>query len=218
MKQKEIIEAYFNDMSKYNKSTEIPKTKLVYQNISTQLAKENKKFQYKYLKTGARSSMFDESIEWLCLSGIANRLYKLDQIELPLNANKSLSDFKFYMNDVGLCCASQNVLIDDIILDNNSSNFKGGLAENYVNNQLIANNLLAYYWTSKYDAEVDFITRIGKDIIPIEVKSGENVRAKSLSVYMEQFKPNYAIRISAKNFGLENNIKSVPLYAVFCIK
>jgi hypothetical protein len=218
MKQKEIIEAYFNDMSKYNKSTEIPKTKLVYQNISTQLAKENKKFQYKYLKTGARASMFEEAIEWLCLSGVANRLYKLDQIELPLNANKSLSDFKFYMNDVGLCCASQNVLIDDIILDNNSSNFRGGLVENYVNNQIRANNLVAYYWTSKYDAEVDFITRIGKVIIPIEVKSGENVKSKSLSVYMQQFKPQYAIRISAKNFGLENNIKSVQLYAVFCIK
>ena len=80
------------------------------------------------------------------------------------------------------------------------------------------NRFLTYYWTSKSDAEIDFITRIGKDIIPIEVKSSDNTRSKSLSIYTEKFKPAYAIRISAKNFGFENNIKSVPLYAVFCIK
>ena len=90
--------------------------------------------------------------------------------------------------------------------------------ENYVNNQLIFNKLKAYYWVSHYDAEVDFVVRLGQNIVPIEVKSGDNVRSKSLSVYVEKFSPNYAIRISQKNFGFENNIKSVPLYAVFCVK
>lgn len=218
VKQNEILNSYFDDMGKYNKATEIPKTRLVYKNISTQLAKENKKFQYKLLKPGARASAFEDAIEWLCLAGIANQLYRIDKVDLPLDANRSLSDFKFYMNDVGLCCASQNVLIEDILLDRNNSEFKGGLAENYVNNQLIINKFQAYYWTSKYDAEVDFVTRIGQDIIPIEVKSSDNTRSRSLNTYMSEFNPAYAIRISAKNFGFENNIKSVPLYAAFCLE
>ncbi len=216
--QKDIIDAYFNDMSKYNKATEIPKTKLVYENISTQLAKENKKFQYKLLRSGARASLYEDAIKWVCNAGIASQLFRLEQVSLPLESNKSTSDFKFFMSDVGLCCASQNVFWEDIALDINDFAFRGGLTENYVNNQLIINNLKSYYWTSNSDAEVDFITRLGLDIIPIEVKAGENTRSRSLNSYMQKFNPKYAIRISAKNFGYENNIKSIPLYAVFCIK
>lgn len=218
IKQDAVLQAYFNDMSKYNKATEIPKVRLVYKNITTQLAKENRKFKYSLIKSGGRAREFEFAIEWLCLAGVANRLYRIEQIKLPLDAFKSLDDFKFYMNDVGLCCANQKVQFDDIILDKDSFEFKGGLTENYVFNQLSVNGLSTYYWTSKSDAEIDFITRINKDVVPIEVKSGENTRSRSLSVYMQQFKPAHAIRISAKNFGFENNIKSVPLYAVFCIK
>lgn len=219
IKQQAILDSYFDDMGKYNRSSEIPKTKLVYKNISTQLAKENKKFKYSLIKTGGRANEFESAIEWLCLAGIANQLYKLEHLKLPLEANRSLTDFKFYMNDVGLCSASQNILIDDILFDNpDFLDFKGGLTENYVNNQLIVNNQKAYYWTSGNQAEVDFVIRLSKDVIPIEVKSSDNTRSKSLAVYIEQFKPAYSIRISAKNFGFENNIKSVPLYAVFCIK
>jgi uncharacterized protein len=218
-KQDEILIAYRNDMGKYNKESEIPKTQIVYKNISTQLSKENKKFQYKLLKKGGRASEFESAIEWLCLAGIANQLYRLEQIKLPLNAYKSLSDFKFFMNDVGLCCASQNIHFDDIYFDNELINdFKGGLTENYINNQLMINGLNLYYWTSGNQAEVDFVTRIESDIVPIEVKSNDNTRSKSLSVYKEKYNPKYSIRLSAKNFGLENEIKSVPLYGAFCIK
>ena len=122
------------------------------------------------------------------------------------------------MSDVGLLCASQNIRIEDIELDLNDSSFRGGLCENYVFNQLTFAGLKPYYWTSNFDAEIDFIIRLGMDIIPIEVKSGENTRSKSLNVYMKSMNPPYAIRISQKNFGFENNIKSVPLYAVYCIK
>ena len=123
------------------------------------------------------------------------------------------------MNDVGLCLASQNVLFEDLLYDNMEfSSFKGGLVENYVNNQLITNKNNIFYWTSGNTAEVDFITRLGLDIIPIEVKSSDNTRSKSLNEYIKKYCPKYSIRISTKNFGLENNIKSVPLYAVFCIK
>lgn len=113
--------------------------------------------------------------------------------------------------------ASQNVLFSDIIDETNNSNFRGDLTENYVNNHLTINNMQAFYWTSKYEAEIDFIVRINEDIIPIEVKSKDNVRSKSLNSYIKMFNPKYAIKISSKNFGFENNIKSVPLYAVFCL-
>ena len=218
IKQDEILESYFDDMSKYNKSTEIPKVKLVYKNISTQLAKENKKFKYSLIKKDGRAREFEDAIEWICLSGVAKQLYKLDQIKLPLSAFKSLDCFKFYINDVGLCCASYKAQYGDIFLDNDSFEFKGGLTENYVFNQLTMNKFDTYYWISKDSAKIDFITRIGKDIIPIEVKSSDNVRSKSLSVYVNKYKPTYSIKVSTKNFGFENNIKSVPLYAVFCIK
>ncbi|MDD3382041.1 MAG: ATP-binding protein [Bacilli bacterium] len=218
-KQEAILLAYRNDMGKYNKESEIPKTQIVYKNISTQLAKENKKFQYNLLKKGGRAAEFENAIEWLCLSGIANQLYRIEQIKLPLNAYRSLADFKFFMNDVGLCCASQNILFDDVYYENQLINdFKGGLTENYVNSQMISNNFKLFYWTSKNQAEIDFIARIGKDIIPIEVKSNENIRSKSLIVYKEKYNPKYSIRISKRNFGFEKDIKSIPLYAVFCIE
>jgi predicted AAA+ superfamily ATPase len=216
--QQTILESYHNDMGKYNKQTEIPKTRIVYKSISTQLAKENKKFQYKNVKQGGRASEFEGAIEWLCLSGIASQLYRIEQIMLPLNAYRSLSDFKFYMNDVGLCGASQDIHYEDILGENPLlDNFKGGLTENYVFNQLTANGFGLYYWTSGSQAEVDFISRIGNDIIPIEVKAKTNNRSRSLGSYIDKYRPEYSIRISAKNFGFENGIKSVPLYAVFCL-
>lgn len=217
--QQTILESYQNDMGKYNRQSEIPKTRIVYKNISTQLAKENRKFQYKSIKQGGRASEFENAIEWLCLAGIASQNYRIEQIMLPLNAYRSLTDFKFYMNDVGLCGASQDIHYEDIMGENPLlDNFKGGLTENYVFNQLTENGLSLYYWTSGCQAEVDFITRIGEDIIPIEVKAKVNNRARSLGVYVERYKPSYAIRISQKNFGFENGMKSVPLYATFCIK
>lgn len=217
--QQTILESYQNDMGKYNRQSEIPKTRIVYKNISTQLAKENRKFQYKSIKQGGRASEFENAIEWLCLAGIASQNYRIEQIMLPLNAYRSLTDFKFYMNDVGLCGASQDIHYEDIMGENPLlDNFKGGLTENYVFNQLTENGLSLYYWTSGCQAEVDFITRIGEDIIPIEVKAKVNNRERSLGVYVERYKPSYAIRISQKNFGFENGMKSVPLYATFCIK
>ena len=216
--QQTILESYHNDMGKYNKQSEISKTRIVYKNISTQLAKENKKFQYKNIKHGGRASEFEGAIEWLCLAGIASQNYRIEQIMLPLNAYRSLSDFKFYMNDVGLCGASQDIHYEDILGENPLfDNFKGGLTENYVFNQLTINRLSLYYWTSGSQAEVDFITRIGDDIIPIEAKAKINTRSRSLGVYVDRYKPAYSIRVSQKNFGFENNIQSVPLYATFCI-
>lgn len=118
IKQQSVLDAYFNDMGKYNKESEIPKTRLFYKNISVQLARENKKFKYSAIKSGGRATEFESPIEWLCLAGIANQLYRVEQIKLPLNAYRSLSDFKFFMNDVGLCSASQDLLPEDLLSSN----------------------------------------------------------------------------------------------------
>ena len=218
IKQQEIIKQYLSDMNKYNSETEKGKTQLVYNNISRQLAKQNKKFKYSLIKSSARARDYEEAIEWIELAGIANKIYKLEQIKLPLNAYTALSDFKVYMNDVGLLTAIGNLSFEDIYNENELLyDYLGGLTENYVYNQLKQNHMELYYWVNGDYAEVDFVTRISQDIVPIEAKSGIHTNSKSLNKYIEAFNPNYAIRISEKNFGFENNIKSVPLYAVFCI-
>lgn len=218
IKQQEIIKQYLSDMNKYNSEAEKGKTQLVYNNISRQLAKQNKKFKYSLIKSSARARDYEEAIEWIELAGIANKIYKLEQIKLPLNAYTSLSDFKVYMNDVGLLTAIGNLSFEDIYNENKLLyDYLGGLTENYVYNQLKQNHMELYYWVNGDYAEVDFVTRISQNIVPIEAKSGIHTNSKSLNKYIEAFNPNYAIKISEKNFGFENNIKSVPLYAVFCI-
>ena len=215
----DILAAYQNDMSKYNKQSEIAKTRLVYASIGKQLAKENKKFQYRGLKPGARASEFENALEWITLAGIASKVARLEHMALPFKANASDSDFKLYMSDVGLCCASQNATYDDVVYENPLFNdFKGGLVENYVYTQLKANHLETYYWNENNQNEIDFIVRQKNKIIPIEVKSSTHNKSQSLKSFVSKHKSPYSIRISAKNFGIENGIKSVPLYAVFMIR
>lgn len=218
IKQEEILQQYLSDMNKYNNECEKSKTQLVYKNISRQLAKENKRFKYSLIKTSARARDYEEAIEWIELAGIANKIYRLEQIKLPLDAYASFSDFKLYMNDVGLLSASQNILYEDIYSKNELLyDFLGGMTENYVYNQLKQNKLIPYYFTQNNYLEIDFVTRINIDIVPIEVKAGMHTTSSSLNKYIEEYKPKYSIRISEKNFGFENNIRAVPLYAVFCI-
>ena len=122
------------------------------------------------------------------------------------------------MSDLGLLCAKKDLAANDILyMVEEINDFKGGMAENYVNVQLTINGYRTYYWESARGAEIDFIIQRDGQLIPIEVKSADNTRAKSLKVYMDTYKPAYAIKLSAKNFGLEDNKKTVPLYAAFCI-
>ena len=214
--QSTIIESYLSDMSKYNTRSEIEKTRLLYNNLHVQLAKENKRFQYKQVKSGGRASVFESALEWLCLSGIANKLKKIDQIKLPLKAYTSMSDFKMYVSDVGILCAMEDVMPNDILVGNKDINdFRGGLTENYVNQHLLFNGHKIYYYADRY-MEIDFILRIDDDIVPIEVKSA-HAQAKSLGLYLKKYSSSYGIKICDKNFGFENRIKTIPLYAVFCI-
>ena len=216
--QDTILASYLNDMSKYNNLNEIKKTRLAYDNITVQLSKKNTRFQYKLIKKGGRASEFENAIEWLCLSGIVSQVYKAEQIKKPLENYRDIDTFKIYVSDLGLLCAKKDLAANDILyMVEELNDFKGGMTENYVNVQLTINGYNTYYWESNRGAEIDFVIQREGQLIPIEVKSADNTRAKSLKVYMETYKPAYAIKLSAKNFGFEDNKKIVPLYATFCI-
>lgn len=216
--QDTILASYLNDMSKYNHLNEIKKTRLAYDNITVQLSKKNTRFQYKLIKKGGRASEFENAIEWLCLSGIVSQVYKVEQIKKPLENYRDIDAFKIYVSDLGLLCAKKDLAANDILyMVEELNDFKGGMVENYVNTQLIMNGYHTYYWESERGAEIDFVIQRNGELIPIEVKSADNTKAKSLKVYMSAYKPAYAIKLSAKNFGFEDGKKTVPLYAAFCI-
>lgn len=216
--QDTILASYLNDMSKYNQLNEIKKTRLAYDNITVQLSKKNTRFQYKLIKKGGRASEFENAIEWLCLSGIVSRVYRVEQIKKPLENYRDIDAFKIYVSDPGLLCAKKELSAEDILyMVEELNDFKGGMTENYVNVQLSINGYSTYYWESGRGAEIDFVIQRNGELIPIEVKSADNTRAKSLKVYMDTHKPAYAIKLSGKNFAFEDNKKIVPLYAAFCI-
>lgn len=216
--QDTILASYLNDMSKYNNLNEIKKTRLAYDNITVQLSKKNTRFQYKLIKKGGRASEFENAIEWLCLSGIVSQVYKVENVRKPLESYRDIDSFKIYVSDPGLLCAKKDLAANDILyMVEELNDFKGGMTENYVNVQLTINGYTTYYWESDRGAEVDFVIQREGQLIPVEVKSADNTKAKSLKVYIDTYNPAYAIKLSARNFGFEDGKKTVPLYAAFCI-
>ena len=216
--QDTILASYLNDMSKYNTLNEIKKTRLAYDNITVQLSKKNTRFQYRFIKKGGRASEFENAIEWLCLSGIVAQVYKVENVRKPLENYRDIDSFKIYVSDLGLLCAKKDLAANDILyMVEELNDFKGGMTENYVNVQLTINGYTTYYWESDRGAEVDFVIQREGQLIPVEVKSADNTKAKSLKVYIDTYKPAYAIKLSARNFGFEDGKKTVPLYAAFCI-
>ncbi len=217
--QKTLNDAYIADMAKYATPMETTKIMAAFNSIPAQLAKENRKFQYKVIKSGARAYNYETPLDWLKTSGVIIKCHKVNEGKLPLTAYVDSASFKIYMTDTGLLCSKFNIPPNAVLVDTPSfSGFKGALAENYVCAALTIKGHTPFYWESQGKAEVDFIIQDQNgNIIPVEVKSSENVKSRSLAQYVNRYTPPYSIRISAKNFGFENGIKSVPLYAVFCI-
>ena len=216
--QTTILANYLNDMSKYNQQNEIRKTRLTYNTVTVQLSRKNTRFQYKLIKKGGRAAEFENAIEWLSLSGIVSQVYKVERPQKPLDDNKDIDAFKIYVSDLGLLCAKMDLVAQDVLyMSEELEHFKGGMAENYVHVHLTINGYTSYYWESARGAEVDFIIQRDGAIIPIEVKSADNMQAKSLKTYIENYKPQYAIKLSTKNFGFKDGKKTVPLYAAFCL-
>lgn len=215
--QAEILLSYERDMTKYADNSLSNKIISAFDSIPVQLAKDNPKFQYKVISKGGTSGIFRDAILWLKNSGIVNKVYKA-VAELPLEMHKDLTSFKLYMSDVGLFVNKARYPLYQIDLSEQPTMIAmGPLTEHYVANELRINGYETYYWESDGKAELDFIIQKDTDIIPIEVKTSIHTKSRSLDIYMKTYNPKYGVRISEKNFGFESNIKSVPLYAVFCI-
>ena len=216
--QNDILNEYIADMAKYADTATSVKIRACYDSIPAQLAKENTKFQYKVVQRGGTATIFGEAIEWLNLANITLKCQRLEHGFIPINAYMDLINFKLYMGDIGILTLRSEIPLQTILSTIETDNtFLGAMTENYVAQCFKTKNYRLAYWQSEGKAEVDFVLQLDGKVVPIEVKKGRRNRAKSLGVFMEKYKSEYAIRISKKNFGFENNIKSVPLYAVFCI-
>jgi predicted AAA+ superfamily ATPase len=216
--QNAILNEYVADMAKYADASTSVKIRACYDSIPSQLAKENTKFQYKTVQRGGTATIFGEAIEWLNSANITLKCQRLEHGFIPINAYMDLINFKLYMSDIGLLTLRSEIPLQTILLPVETDNtFLGAMTENYVAQCFKAKNYRLAYWQSEGKAEVDFVLQLEGAVVPVEVKKGRRNRSKSVGVFMEKYKSEYAIRISKKNFGFENHIKSVPLYAVFCI-
>lgn len=210
-----IITSYLADMSKYTENIEVLRNNKIYNSMPAQLGKENKKFKYSLVEKSARSREYESSMEWLLSS---NMLLKSQSITTPKSPLKAYveNNFKIYLSDIGLLRVLSKISINEILTNKNMI-YKGVFVENYIAENLYSKYKELYYWTLGNQYEVDFLINIEGDIIPVEVKASDNTSSKSLNYYIKKFNPKYAIRISSKNFGMSNGIKSIPLYASFMI-
>lgn len=213
-----ISNAYIADMAKYSTPNDMVKSIEIYDTLYSQLAKENTKFQYSVINSKARAAAYENALAWLKAAHVALNCLKVTEGKYPLSMYEEFTSFKIYYSDIGLLTSRMGMSANGIINDINiSDRTKGMMAESYVAEQLTALGYPLHYWASQNTAEVDFVIQQGEYSVPVEVKSADNVKAKSLKTYIEKYNPPYAIRISTKNFGYENGIKSIPLYAVFCL-
>ncbi len=216
--QNKIINDYIADMAKYSTNTESVKIRAAYNSIPIQLAKDNKKFQYKFVQRGGTATIFGSAIDWLQFAGVVLKCERIEHGFMPVAVYRDLASFKLYMSDVGLLTMKSGISQQTVLATSGMDNiFMGSITENYVAQVFTSKHYGLHYWTSGGKAELDFVLQKDDEIIAVEVKTGTHTKSKSLNMFNEKYKPAYSIRISAKNFGFENNIKSVPLYSVFCI-
>jgi uncharacterized protein len=212
--QQAILDGYERDFGKYAPADILPKMRLVFQNIISQLAKENKKFIYSKLKPGAKASQYELALHWLSDAGIVFKAALINKPSVPLNAYGDGDGFKLFFVDVGLLAAMGNV--DPTILVDKTTiitQFKGALTEQYVAQQLLPQTSLFYWNAERAMASLDFVIQKAQNIIPIEVKAEENLKAKSLKSYMERYSPAKAIKISMSLYSKNQNLENWPLYA-----
>jgi uncharacterized protein len=216
-KQKNIISAYERDFSKHIPANTVAKIHLLWKSIPAQLTKENKKFIYGALKKGARAKEFEIALSWLCDCGLIYKINKITKPGLPITAYEDFDAFKLFMLDVGLLGALTNIDVKTLLEENKIfEEFKGAIAEQYVLQQFkTIKDLPIFYWSNETSrSEIDFIIEMNSTIIPIEVKSSTNLRAKSLKNYIEKFKPEVAVRTSTADYKKIDNLYDIPLYLI----
>lgn len=213
--QERILYSYEQDFSKHAPYQIVPKIRLIWQSITSQLGKENRKFTYSSLKKGARSKDFETALSWLFDAGLVYKVIRINKPGIPLKSYEDINDFKLYIHDVGLLCAMGDIA-PSAILDKDElfSEFKGAVTEQYVLQQLKSKGIQPNYWTIEgSQAEVDFVIQKGAEVIPIEVKASENLKSKSLKVYFDKYKPKYCYRFSMSNYREQDWMTNIPLYA-----
>lgn len=215
--QKRILAAYEQDFSKHAPNEIVPRIRMLWNAVPAQLAKENKKFIYGVIKQGARAKDYELAMSWLIDCGLIHKVNRVNKPGIPLKAYEDFSSFKLFMVDVGLLGALVDIDIKTLL--NGSElfeEFKGALTEQFALQQLITDKELAiYYWSAENaTAEIDFLVQFSGQIIPVEVKAEENLKAKSLKVFCEKYKPATAIRTSMSDFRKEDWLTNLPLYAI----
>ena len=215
--QKTLLEDYEQDFSKHAPKNIVPRIRKLWNNIPTQLAKENKKFIYGLVSQGARAREYEIAISWLIDCGLIYQVGRVKTSKVPLSAYQDFSAFKLYLLDVGLLSAMAGIDAKTILEGNKIfEEFKGSLTEQYVLCQLKqCTDLNIFYWSSDSGtAELDFITQIGASNVPIEVKASENLQAKSLKTFIEKYNSKINVRTSMANYRKEAKLINIPLYSI----
>ena len=215
--QNRILSSYEGDFSKHAPNEIVPRIRMVWQSIPSQLAKENKKFVYGVLKKGARAKDFELAIQWLIDCGLLLKSHRISKPGMPLAAYQDVSVFKLFLHDIGLLGAMTGLSVQTIIEGNGIfTEFKGAMTEQYVMQQLrLESERYIGYWTNERStSEVDFIIQEKGEVIPIEVKSSENLKARSFKMFCEKYKPVKAIRASLSDYHEESWMVNIPLYAI----
>lgn len=214
--QKQILELYENDFSKHTPNDVLARIRMVWNSIPLQLAKENKKFFFGQIRKGARAKNFELAIEWLQDCGLAGKVYRVEKPGIPLKAYTDFSAFKIYLLDVGLLGAMSDLDARSILEKNELfTEFKGALTEQYVYQQIISETeYTPYYFSASSHTEIDFLIQKEGQVIPLEVKAEENVKAKSLKAYFNKYNPPYAVRTSMMDYRKEEWMVNIPLYAI----
>lgn len=215
--QNTIIEMYESDFSKHTSVGELPRIRMVWNSIPMQLAKENRKFFFGQIKERGRLKDFELAIEWLADCGLIKKVYRVAKPAMPLKAYIEFSAFKLFLLDVGLLSALSDLDAQSILMGNDIfTEFKGALTEQYIHQQLVSDTgYTPYYFAPQNSSvEIDFMVQKGSNIVPVEVKAEENLRAKSLKTYCEKYKPEYAVRTSMSDYRKQDQITNIPLYAI----
>ena len=214
--QQELLISYEKDMGKYPDNSDIPKIHYIWDSVVSQLSRENKKFLYSVVKTGARAREYESALNWLVNARLLDKVYNVKKPDLPLSSYYDLSSFKIYMNDVGLlrckCGIEKAIGMDGLF-----NEFSGAFAENYVYQSLVANGFEVSYWKDAKH-EMDFLIQYNGEMYPIEVKSGSNIKSASMKAFGEKFNPRVMIRTSMLNLSFDGRVLNIPLYLIDFIK
>lgn len=221
--QNEILDDYAADFSKYAPLSEVPKLHWIWESVPKQLAKDNNKFMFSQVKAGKRAHELENALQWLVDAGLVHRCELVANPQVPLSFSADARYFKVYMEDIGLLCRRSGLSYKSVLSDDGMfASFKGAMAENYVFNELLHSGYKSYFWRSGNTAELDFLMEIDGQVVPIEVKSADNTRAKSYRRFCQQYNMRKGFKFSLKNIGInmieETETINLPLYMIWKMK